>query len=126
MEQLVKLIVSCALLLASIAMLVFSMSNATAFQTTAVSLGANPVVTFYCYSTSNTYTVPNGMDLIVTDISGPSSFGIKEDSTLVWEHYGSMSNTERTHTFKTGIRFSSGALVNCSGSAYLSGYLVQS
>lgn len=126
MEQVSRLITAIALLIASIALLIYSMSNASAFQSAAVSLGANPVVTFYCYATNNTYTVPAGMDFIVTDLSAPSGFGIKSDSTTIWEHYGSSSNTSKSHAFKTGLKVSSGAVVNCSGSGYLSGYLVQS
>ena len=127
MESVSKLIASMALLIASMALMVFSMSNATAFQSAAVSLGANPVVTFYCYGSNNTYTVPLGMDLIITDVSSYSSFVINADSTTVWEHYGSSSNTSKSHAFTTGIKTSSGVTVNCSStSGYISGYLVQS
>ena len=126
MESVSKLIASVALLIASMALMIFSMSNATAFQSAAVSLGVNPVVTFYCYASNNTYTVPAGMDLIITDLSSNSGFGINADNVTLWEHYGSSSNTSKSHAFNTGLKASSGVTVNCSGSGYVSGYLVQS
>lgn len=127
MESVSKLIASVALLIASMALMVFSMSNATAFQSAAVSLGANPIVTFYCYGSNNTYTVPVGMDLIITDLSSYSGFVINADGTTIWEHYGSSSNTSKSHAFTTGLKAPSGVVVSCaSTSGYISGYLVQS
>ena len=127
MESVSKLIASVALLIASMALMVFSMSNATAFQSAAVSLGANPIVTFYCYASNNTYTVPPGMDLIITDLSSYSGFVINADGTTLWEHYGASSNTSKSHAFTTGLKALSGVTVNCSStSGYISGYLVQS
>jgi hypothetical protein len=125
MEQVIKLITAMALLIASMAVLIFSMSNATAFQTAAVSLGANPVVTFYCYG-STTYTVPTGTDLIVTDLSTSGSLTIQGDGSTRWVHYGSAGNTSKAHAFTTGVKFEAGEVIGCIGSeAYLSGYLVQ-
>ena len=95
-DAITRLSLSLATLIISLAVLVWSMGNANALYTPAVSLGMNPVVTFYCYSTNNTYTVPSGMDLIITDISSYSSMSINSDSTTVWEHYGNTSNTSST------------------------------
>ena len=72
LNSLTKFVLAISLLVASVALLMFSMGNARALQTTAVDLGVNPVVSFYCHASSNTYTVPTGSDLIITDIVQPT------------------------------------------------------
>ena len=121
-----KLIGATALLVAALALLVFSMGNASALQTAAVNLGMNPVVSFYCYS-NNTYTVPAGSDLVITDIVSPDYLAIRADNTTIWVHYANYSYTSKHYSLTTGFVASSGTVVSCSsGSGYLSGYLVKS
>ena len=127
MNGLSKLMLSTAVLLASASVFVFSMSNAAALQATAVHLGMNPVVSFYCYSTNNTYTVPTGSDLIITDITSPDYLQIRADGSNIWTHFANYSNTSKHYALSTGFVAPSGTVVSCaSGSGYIAGYLVKS
>lgn len=122
-----KLVFAVATLVAASAMLMFSMGNARALQTTAVHLGMNPAVSFYCYATNNTYTVPSGSDLLITDISAGDYLVVRADGTTIWTHYGNYSNTSKHHALSSGFVAPAGSVVSCSsGSGYLAGYLVKS
>lgn len=121
-----KLVFAVATLVAALALLMFSMGNARALQTTAVHLGMNPAVSFYCYS-NNTYTVPTGSDLIITDISAGDYLTVRSDSTTIWTHYGNYSNTSKHNSLSSGFVAPSGTVVSCASSpGYLAGYLVKS
>lgn len=121
-----KLVFAVATLVGAFALLMFSMGNARALQTTAVHLGMNPMVSFYCYST-NTYTVPTGSDLIITDISAGDYLIVSANNTTIWTHYGNYSNTSKHHALSSGFVAPSGSVVSCSSSSgYLAGYLVKS
>ena len=90
-------------------------------------LGMNPAVSFYCYASNNTYTVPSGSDLLITDISAGDYLVIRADGTTIWTHYGNYSNTSKHHALSTGFTAPSGSVVSCSsGSGYLAGYLIKS
>lgn len=127
LRALTKLLCAVGFVITTIALLMFSMSNATALQTPAVHLGNNPIVSFYCYSTSNTYTVPVGSDLIITDISAPDYLVVKADNVTIWAHYGNYANTSKNNSLTTGFVAPGGSVVSCpSYQGYLSGYLVKS
>ena len=124
---LTKFVLALSILIASIALLLFSIGNARALQTTAIHLGSNPVVSFYCYSTSSTYTVPAGSDLVITDITSPDYLVLKADNTVIWTHYANYSYTSKHYSLTTGFVATGGSVVNCSsGSGYVAGYLVKS
>ena len=110
LNALTKLLFALSLLFISIAVFMFSMGNASALQTAAVHLGMNPVVSFYCYGSSNTYTVPAGSDLILTDISA-SDLVVKADGTTIWTHWANYSYTSKHASFTTGFVAPSGSLV---------------
>ena len=65
-----------ASIICSISLLIFSIGNATAFQSSSISLGSNPIFSTYlddCSSTSSSVTVPADQVLVITDV-GSSAF----------------------------------------------------
>ena len=122
-----------AAVISSVGFLIWSVGQATAFpQSPNVSLGSNPIVSFYCYSNNTyTYTVPAGVHLIITDISSligsGENFAIEADGIIVWRLRGSNTTPVQNLHFSSGIKIPEGTIVSCSGSngaaGYLAGYL---
>ena len=122
-----KVVLSFSVLIASGALFMFSRSNANALQTSAVNFESTPGVNSYCYGTTNTYTVPTGSDLMITDISAPDYCSIKADTVTIWTHYGNYAKTSKHYSLSTGFVAPSGSVVSCpSCPGYIAGYLVKS
>lgn len=115
-----KTIFSIATLIASVALLVSSISNSFAYpQGPNVSLGSNPIVSFNCNSTG--YTVPATSDYIITDFIGvySSPYMYFDGGTSIY------LATSGNSSLMTGYRVSAGTQITCSGgSLHVSGYLV--
>jgi hypothetical protein len=115
-----KNILSVAVLIASIALLIFSIGTSFAYpQGPNVSTGTNPIVSFNCNSTG--YTIPSTSDYIITDF-----IGVSGNPYLYFDGTNSMYlNFAGNSTLMTGYRVSAGTVITyTSGSIHISGYLV--
>ena len=87
-----NLLFGIASIICSISLLIFSIGNATAFQSPSISLGSNPIFSTYlddCSSTSSSVTVPMMIQvLVITDI-GSSAFA-SETITLATASSGNL------------------------------------
>ena len=111
-------------LLASVALLIWSIGETFAYpQGPNVSMGSNPVVSFVCNSTP--YTVPTGMDLIITDLVATSGYDatISKNGTP-FTLFHAWSGGNGYHTFATGYKAEAASSITCSRTLYISGYLV--
>lgn len=117
-----KIIFSIAALIASVALLISSITDSFAYpQGPNVSLGSNPIVSFYC--DNGGYTIPTGQDFIITDFIGASSYPSVYVNGSSAMYIGFAGNSSLT----TGWKIPSGSIVSCvSGTVYLSGYLTHS
>ena len=117
-----KTILSLAALVASFALLIFSIGDSFAYpQGPNVSLGSNPIISFQCGSSG--YTVPNGQDFIITDFIGASSYPSIYVDGVSAMYIGFNGNS----SLNTGWKIAAGSTVSCvSGTVYLSGYLTHS
>ena len=114
-----KIIFSIAALIASIALLISSIADSFAYpQGPNVSLGSNPIVSFYCDNAG--YTIPSGQDLIITDFIAASSYPSVYVNGVSAMYLGFNGNSSLT----TGWKIPASSIVSCvSGTVYLSGYL---
>ena len=117
-----KTVLSLAVLVASFALLIFSIGDSFAYpQGPNVSLGSNPIISFQCGSSG--YTVPNGQDFIITDFIGASSYPSIYVDGVSAMYIGFNGNS----SLNTGWKIAAGSTVSCvSGTVYLSGYLTHS
>ena len=114
-------------LLASVALLIWSIGETFAFpQGPNVSMGSNPVVSFYCHpgsTSNNSYVVPSNFEFIITDIIAGSSSAtsvIYADGVSVAQIVGS----QRSVSFSTGYKVQASSNIYCASSgSYISGYL---
>ncbi len=115
-----KTIFSIATLIASVALLVSSISNSFAYpQGPNISLGSNPIVSFNCNSTG--YTVPATSDYIITDFIAVSSSPYMQMDGGNTMYFNFSGNS----TLMTGYRVPAGTQITCgSGGIHISGYLV--
>ena len=109
-----------AAIIASIAYLISSIGNSFAYpQGPNVSLGSNPIVSFYCASGNVAYTVPSGQSLVITDFIGVSNYPYFTLSTGE-----SLNMVDGTYSSRTGYKLTGGTSITCgSGSMVVSGYL---
>ena len=120
-------------LLASVALLIWSIGETFAFpQGPNVSMGSNPIVTIVCKNNHPlypyTYTVPSGVDLIITDIAYSYGGGgsLYVDGSIVHYGYSNGSTSDSSPNLTTGIKVDSGSTAYCSGNnqaGFVSGYL---
>lgn len=113
-------LIGIAAIIAAIAYLFSSIADTFAYpQGPNVSLGSNPIVSFYCASGTVAYTVPAGQSLIMTDFIGVSSYPYISLSSGEYLNF-----SDGTHTLMTGYKVSAGTTITCgSGSMAISGYL---
>ena len=109
-----------AAIIASIGFLISSIGDGFAYpQGPNISLGSNPIVSFYCASGTVAYTVPSGQSFIITDFLGVSSYPYMSLSSGEYLNF-----SDGTYTLMTGYKVTAGTTITCgSGSMAISGYL---
>ena len=143
--------IGTAAIISSLAFVILSVNNATAFQSSTISLGSNPVFSTYvdnCSSTATSVTVPSDQVLVITDINSAAfehetitisttnsgilgRFSVRKHSTP-YDHVNQggyyFSTSSSLFTLRSGIVVPAGetVLIDCSqNQVTISGYYAQ-